>query len=156
MGSYQNVFFPKKYCWYGHVVLLATVSSPKLVPVKHFPKCIWHIYYPSKSAAVQQKKIVKPHLSQWYSYALKSATQVKTCEDIDMKPTSWIGTHEMIRNVQRQTNQRKTSTTYGPHFNKKEKWLYNMDTCTLVRNVNEVFFGHHMKMLLGQAKHRPW
>ena len=60
-----------------------------------------------------------------------------------MKTLTWnrlLESAPMIRNVQRQTNQRKTSTTYGPHFNKKEKWLYNMDTCTLVINVNEGFF----------------
>ena len=47
------------------------------------------VYYPSKSAAAQEKKI-KPPLSQWIQ--LRSEVSC-ILEDLDMKSTSSIGTH---------------------------------------------------------------
>ena len=72
------------------------------------------MYYPGTSKKVlppQQKKIVKTPLS-------KSMIQIRTAvsyifENLDMKSTSWIGTHDKESLA---PNYRKTSTSYGGKY----------------------------------------
>ena len=94
--SYLYILFllAMRYGWYVLLVLSADLARNErqwsgFVRHAMFTMFLLNLpmYYPSTSKKVlspQQKKIVKPPLSQWYSYE----------KNLDMKSTSWIGTHD--------------------------------------------------------------